>query len=154
MDALDVRPYDLLSKEAQALISELNAELSSMYPEEGATHFRLDPAEVKKGNGVFVIAAQGGRHLGCGAVRRIDAHTAELKRMYVRSDARNRGVARAILRALEKEARALGLKRLVLETGVRQLAAMALYRKEGYRDIPPFGEYVNSPLSVCMEKEL
>ncbi len=154
MDALDVRPYDLRSKEAQALISELNAELSAMYPEEGATHFRLDPSEVQKGNGVFVIAQQGGRYLGCGAVRRIDAHTAELKRMYVRSDARNRGVARAILRFLEQEARALGLKRLVLETGVRQLAAMALYRKEGYRDIPPFGEYVNSPLSVCMEKDL
>ena len=155
MDAVEVRPYDLLSSEAQTLIAELNAELSAMYPEEGANHFHLDPVEVRPGNGVFVIAMAGGRHLGCGAIRRIDHETAELKRMYVRPEARNRGVARAVLRALEKEARGLGSTRLVLETGVRQLAAMALYKKEGYRDIPLFGEYVNSPLtSVCMAKDL
>lgn len=115
------------------------------------------------GSGLFVIAVQRGRHLGCGAVRRIDARTAELKRMYVRPEARNRGVAREILRALEGEARELGIARLVLETGVRQLAAMALYRREGYAEIAPFGEYVNSPrrrrssghspaLSACCER--
>ena len=154
MDALEVRPHDLLSNEAQTLIAELNAELSAMYPEEGATHFRLDPSEVRPGNGRFVIAARDGRHLGCGAVRRIDARTAELKRMYVRPEARNRGVARAVLRALEAEARGLGVGRLVLETGVRQAAALALYRREGYVVIPPYGEYVGSPLSVCMAKDL
>ena len=124
MDALEVKPFDLLSEEARVLISELNAELSAMYPEEGATHFRLDPAEVRPGSGLFVIAARAGRPVGCGAVRRTDATTAELKRMYVRPEARNRGVARAVLRALEGEARALGVRRLVLETGVRQAAAL------------------------------
>ena len=72
---------------------------------------------MRPGSGRFVIAAQGDRHLGCGAMRRIDARTAELKRMYVRPEARNRGAARAVLRALEDEARALGVGRLVLETG-------------------------------------
>jgi len=153
-DTLEVRPFDLLSNEAQELKAELNAELSAIYPEEGATHFRLDPPEVKKGNGVFLIALQGSRHLGCGAIRRIDGWTAELKRMYVKPEARNRGVAREILRALEGEARALGIARVVLETGVRQQAAIALCRSEGYTEIAPFGEYVNSPLSVCMAKEL
>ena len=154
MDELEVRAFDLRSAEAQALIAELNAELSALYPEEGANHFRLDPAEVAPGNGRFVIAIQGGRHVGCGAVRRIDARTAELKRMYVRREARNRGVARAVVRALEAEARALGVGRLVLETGVRQRAALALYRGQGYSVIPPFGEYTASPLSVCMAKDL
>jgi putative acetyltransferase len=126
---MEIRSFDLRSSEAQALIAELNAELSAMYSEEGATHFRLDPSEVQKGNGVFLIALQGSRHLGCGAIRCLDEQTAELKRMYVRPEARNRGVAREILRALEKEARAIGVSRLVLETGVRQLAAMALYRR-------------------------
>lgn len=55
---------------------------------------------------------------------------------------------------LSNEARALGITRLVLETGVRQRAAMALHIEESYAEIAPFGEYVNSPLSVCMAKEL
>jgi ribosomal protein S18 acetylase RimI-like enzyme len=55
---------------------------------------------------------------------------------------------------LEAEARALGLTRLVLETGVRQAEAIALYRGAGFSDSASFGEYVNSPLSVCMVKDL
>jgi GNAT superfamily N-acetyltransferase len=74
--------------------------------------------------------------------------------MYVAPEERGRGVGRALLAALEAAARALGLSRLVLETGDRQREAIALYRRAGFRDIPPFGEYVGSPLSVCMGKEL
>jgi putative acetyltransferase len=59
-----------------------------------------------------------------------------------------------VLEALEAEARALGIARLVLETGTRQGEALALYRRTGFSRIPPFGEYVGSPLSVCMAKDL
>ncbi len=72
--------------------------------------------------------------------------------MFVRSEERGRGIGRALLAALEAEARRLGLTRLVLETGVRQLEAIALYESAGFSRIPPFGEYVGSPLSVCMVK--
>ncbi len=74
--------------------------------------------------------------------------------MYVAPEERRRGVGRAILAAIEAEARGLGLTRLVLETGTRQLEAIALYRREGFADIPPFGEYVGSPTSVCMAREI
>jgi len=88
-------------------------------------------------------------------VRRLDATTAELKRMYVAPAARGLGIGRAILEALEREASAMGVTRLVLKTGTRQLAALAMYRRAGYRDIPPFGEYVASAAtSVCMAKDL
>ncbi|WP_437338073.1 GNAT family N-acetyltransferase [Sorangium sp. So ce394] len=60
----------------------------------------------------------------------------------------------SILRALEEQALALGRTRLVLETGVRQPEAIALYRRAGFVEIPPFGEYLGSPLSVCMGKDL
>ncbi len=140
---------DLFSAEAQTLIGRLDAELTATYPEEGATHFRLDPAELAPGRGAFLIARDAAL-LGCGAVRRIAAGTCELKRMFVVPEARGRGVARAILEALIGEARALGASEVVLETGVRQIAALALYRKSGFVEIGPFGEYVNSPLSVCM----
>ncbi len=153
-DGVLVQRGDILSSAARALIEALNAELSSRYPEPGATHFRLDPGEVTDGQGAFLIASSSGKPVGCGAVRRIEARTGEIKRMYVSPDARGRGIGRAVLAALEAEARALGIVRLVLETGLRQGEALALYEGAGFSQIPPFGEYVASPLSVCMAKDL
>jgi GNAT superfamily N-acetyltransferase len=149
-----IRRYDLLSPVAQELITALNAELSKMYPEPGATHFRLDPNEVAEGNGVFLVALRDDEPLGCGALRRIEERSGEVKRMYVRPQARGLGIGRALLAALEAEARALGLTRLLLETGTRQIEALGLYRQTGFADIPAYGEYINSPLSLCMAKEL
>jgi len=149
-----VERRDILSAEAQALIGALNAELSSRYPEDGATHFRLDPDEVAEGRGAFMIASQSGESVGCGAVRKNDDGAGEIKRMYVVPSRRGHGAGRAILDALEAEARTLGLTRLVLETGVRQPEAIALYARAGFVEIAPFGEYVGSPLSVCMAKDL
>ena len=151
---LAVERADILSPAARALIEALNAELSSRYPEDGATHFRLDAEEVAPGRGAFLIAARAGKPIGCGAVRRIEAGTAEVKRMYVIPEARGQRVGRAVLSALEREARTLACGRLVLETGVRQQEAIALYEHAGFSRIPAFGEYVDSPLSVCMAKDL
>jgi GNAT superfamily N-acetyltransferase len=137
------------------MIAALNGELSSLYPEQGANHFRLDLEEVVEGRGVFLVAYSSGKPLGCGAIRRLDGNTAEIKRMYVEPSARGRGVGRVVLRALEAEARRLeGVDRIVLETGERQLEALGLYRSAGFVRIPAFGEYVGSPLSVCMEKRI
>lgn len=146
---------DLNSDAARALITELNAELSGMYPEPGATHFGLDPAQVAEGHGAFLVMHRDGTPVGCGAVRRIDADTAELKRMFVSPAVRGTGLGRRLVAALEAEALKLGVRRLVLETGTRQLAAIALYRATGFQPIPLYGEYVRSPeTSVCMGKEL
>jgi putative acetyltransferase len=145
---------DVTSRAARALIEALNAELAQRYPEEGANHFRLDPDEVADGRGAFLIATRSGAPIGCGAVRRIADATGEIKRMYVSPAERGRGAGRAILSALEAEARALGLTRLLLETGSRQPEAIALYERAGFSVIAPFGEYVDSPLSVCMAKAL
>ena len=148
-----IRRIDILSPAAQMLINALNTELLGRYPEEGACHFRLDAREVAEGQGAFLIAFRSGQPMGCGAVRRIDAHTGELKRMYVTAAERGRGVGWAILNALETEARGLRLTRLVLETGVRQAEAQALYQRAGFSRIAAYGEYANSPLSICMAKE-
>jgi GNAT superfamily N-acetyltransferase len=153
-DGIVIQERGLLSAEAQALIAALDAELTRVYPEEGANHFRLDPDEVADGRGAFLVALQRGTPIGCGAVRRIDDRTGELKRMYVAPEARGTGVGRAMLAALEEHARSLGLVRVVLETGARQERAMRLYARAGFVRIAPFGEYVSSPLSVCMAKDL
>ena len=72
----------------------------------------------------------------------------------VAPEERGRGVGLAILKALETEAKGLRLTRLVLETGVRQDRAQKLYRQAGFSQIDPYGEDTNSPLSICMAKEL
>src|SRR5262245_54116462 len=128
MSDLTLHPEPLDSPAARRLIPALNAELEGRYPEAGADHFRLDPEEVGPGRGAFVVAYAAGEPVGCGAVRRLDADVAEIKRMYVIPALRGRGIAGRVLAALEDEARTLGVARLVLETGVRQPEAIALYR--------------------------
>jgi putative acetyltransferase len=151
-----LRPEALDSAVALALIEELNGELSAVYPERGANHFHVDPAEVSPGRGAFLVAYQDEQPVGCGAIRRLapEVDVAEVKRVYVRPPARGRGVGAAILTALEAEARALGASRLVLEMGERQPEALALYRRAGFAPIPLFGEYLGSPLSLCLGKPL
>jgi len=144
MGGLEIRREDILSETARGLIAALNAELSAVYPEPGATHFRLDPGEVAPGRGAFLVARDGGVPAGCGAVRLLADGAAEVKRMYVAPARRGRGVGRGILAALEEEARRIGARRLVLETGVRQVPAIRLYRDAGWREIPPYGEYATA----------
>jgi putative acetyltransferase len=144
----------LETRVAQELIFSLNNELSERYPEPGATHFQLAAEEVADGRGAFLVAYLDSRAVACGALRTIEPGLGEIKRMFVRPTARGRGIGRAVLDALEAEARQLGLRRLVLETGSRQAEALALYQRAGYSRIPAFGDYLDSPLSVCMAKDL
>ena len=154
-EAITVTRADLTDEVSRALIGSLNDELRGVYSEPGATHFQLDPEEVTGGRGVFLIIYQEGIPAGCGALRLLDAGTAELKRMYVDPAVRGQGLGRRLVTALEAEARALGVRRLVLETGVRQAAALALYRATGFHSIPLYGEYCLSPeTSVCLGKDL
>jgi GNAT superfamily N-acetyltransferase len=155
MSAITIARAELTAEVSRALIGALNAELAGMYPEPGANHFRLDPGEVAEGRGAFLVVYLDGAPVGCGALRVLDAETAELKRMYVRPEERGRGLGRRLVAALEAEARAIGVRRLVLETGIRQAAALALYRATGFEPIPLYGEYRSSPeTSVCLGKEV
>ena len=103
---------------------------------------------------MFLVARRDGLAVGCGAIRVLDDSTAEAKRMYVEPDLRGQGVGRAVLAALEAAAREHGARRLVLETGVHQQAALELYRRAGFSQVACWGEYATSPSSICMEKRL
>jgi GNAT superfamily N-acetyltransferase len=154
MADLIIERADILSPDAERLILALNEELSTRYPEPGANHFRLDADEVRPGRGSFLIARRAGAAVACGALRKLGGHVGEIKRMYVDPAERGRGVGRAMLAALEMEARGLGLRRLVLETGSRQPDALALYERAAFARTGPFGDYAASPLSVFMAKDL
>lgn len=154
-DTIAIARAELDTEASRELIGALNAELTGMYSEPGANHFRLDPEEVRGGRGAFLIASQNGTPVACGALRVLDPETAELKRMYVSPALRGTGLGRRLVAALEVEARTLGVTRLVLETGTRQSAALALYAATGFARIPLFGEYCLSPeTSVCLGKEI
>src|SRR6185436_14398416 len=114
---IDVRREARDSPVALRLITALNAELAAEYNDATANHFRLDPDEVAPDRGAFLVAWSGSEAIGCGAIRRLDDRSAEIKRMYVAADQRGRGLGRHILAALEAEARRLGVRRVVLETG-------------------------------------
>ena len=104
---------------------------------------------------VFLIAlSPDGRAIGCGALRRLDAASAEVKRMYVEPASRGSGLATALLRTLEERARDRGWTTLRLETGPAQPDAIRFYEREGYRPIPLYGVYVGSDLSLCYERAL
>ena len=154
-DPIRVVRAELTDDVSQALIQALNAELSAMYPEPGANHFSLDPQETARGRGAFLVLYRGDVPVGCGAVRLLDSETGEVKRMYVSPAERGRGLGRRLVAELETEAKALGVRRLVLETGTRQHAALALYRATGFCPIPLYGEYLLSPdTSLCLGKDL
>jgi len=152
--AVMIATEPFLGDVARALIAELDAELSALYPPE-ANFFELDEAEVSGDKGVFLVARVDGEALGCGAFRRIDAVSAEVKRMYVRPGGRGKGIGRAMLRELESQARSLGIRRMLLETGTRQAEALLLYERGGYVRVPQFGRYVGAPSSsLCFGKDL
>jgi GNAT superfamily N-acetyltransferase len=105
-------------------------------------------------HGVFIVAYAADEAIGCGGLRRHDSEVVEIKRMYVRTPHRRRGHARNLLRALEERARAMGYRRVILETGTAQPEALHLYASEGYTPIASFGRYRDAPGNRCFGKDL
>ena len=136
----------------EALRAAQRAELDSRY---GSDDHEPGAAPSAADIDVFLVAVTpSGRAIGCGALRRLDAHSAEVKRMYVEPASRGSGVAAALLRSLEERALARGWTTLRLETGPAQPDAIRFYEREGYRPIPLYGVYVGSDLSLCYERAL
>jgi putative acetyltransferase len=145
-------PFD--SPDARRLVAALDAHLASRYAPEHRFGPHLKAEHVAPGVGTFLIARLDGKAVGCGALRKRDATTVEVKRMYVDPEMRGRGVAREVLDHLESSARSMGAERLVLETGIYQEEAIGLYRAAGFRAVDCFDEYAGVPTSVCFEKAL
>lgn len=144
--------------DALRLIGEVQAEYVVRYG--GPDETPLDPLMFEPPTGSFFVGYAGGVPVATGAWRRTDvtalgtSATAEIKRMYVAQSARGRGLARLMLAHLEHSAREHGFEAIVLETGLRQPEAMALYESSGYVPVPPFGYYKDAPLSRCYAKRL
>jgi len=150
---LTVTPVAYTHVAAQRLIAATLADLAERYGGDGdATP--VDPAQFDRPHGIFLLAWLDGVAVGCGAWRSSGEDDAEIKRMYTAPGARGRGVARAVLGALEATAREAGKRRMILETGDKQPEAIGLYESAGYLQIPNFGYYKDAPGSVCFGREL
>ncbi|MCX2953489.1 GNAT family N-acetyltransferase [Lentzea sp. NEAU-D7] len=116
----------------------------------------VDPAQFAAPLGYFVIGYLDDVPVACGGWRVNDEleGAAEIKRMYVVDSARGKGLSRLVLANLEATAREAGLRRMVLETGLRQPEAIALYTSSGYERIDNFGVYRDHPESRCFGKPL
>ena len=151
---LVIERTDLGSPLAQTLIGELNADIAARYEVGANNFFHLDRDEVKPSNGGFFVAWLDGEPAGCGAARTLPDGSVELKRMYTRGSVRGNGVGAAMVSHLIGVTRDLGISRIVLETGPAQPEAIHVYERAGFTPISLFGQYVNSPTSLCYALDL
>jgi GNAT superfamily N-acetyltransferase len=142
---IDFRESDPALSPARDLIAAMVAEMNELYGDiEGPNVPSATPADFAQPHGTFLVGYDDGQPVCGGGLKRLDEQAAEIKRMYVAPAARRRGVARALLDALEDAARARGYSVVRLDTGPRQPHAMELYRSAGYVDI---GNFNANPLA-------
>jgi GNAT superfamily N-acetyltransferase len=139
------------NKDFQKLVIELDEELKIRDGDEHSFYAQFNKTDKIK---YSIVAYDQGIAVGCGAIREYSDDTMEVKRMYVVPDKRGQGIASIILKQLEQWTVELNHWKCLLETGTNQPEAIALYKKNGFRIIPNFGQYQNMEHSVCFEKAL
>ena len=141
-----------LQDDVRELVAELNATLLELTPPEFVFHMTVEQM-AELATTVF-IAREGGKAVGCGALKRHEDGIGEVKRMYTRPSHRGRRIGAAIVDRIEAMAREDGLRRLVLETGDRHPAAWTVYERAGFTRCGPVLDYPDSKWSVFYEKAL
>jgi GNAT superfamily N-acetyltransferase len=153
--SLQLAPEPFDGPVATDLLTVLDAELDERYTGEGIAPPVHDPADYRAPRGLFLVGRLAGVPVACGGVKPgPEPAVGEVKRMYVAREVRGRRLAEQVLSALCDAAPRLGYARLVLETGVEQPEALRLYERLGWRPVPGFGHYRESPLSRCYGLEL
>lgn len=155
MAAFDIREDD---PHTPAALRLLEAHLAHSWEQTPETSNHTFDADALSADGVtfWTVRDAQGEVVGCGALKRMDGDEAELKSMFTAESHRGRGVARAMLDHALDAARRSGVRRVLLETGTMAgyAAARALYRKSGFVERGPFGDYREDPNSVFMVLEL
>lgn len=151
---MEIRLDDLRGPEIRALLEEHLANMRRISPPESV--HALDLEALRRPGITFWTVWDGGRLLGCGALKQLDARHGEVKSMRTAEPARRRGVARAVLAHIVEEGRRRGYARLSLETGSQPFFAPAhrLYESFGFARCGPFDGYAEDPNSVFMAMEL
>jgi GNAT superfamily N-acetyltransferase len=135
-----------------SLIAELEAHLDPLYPAKSRHGYSVEKL-IDQGVAFFVLR-ENSTAAGCGGIQLFDKEYGELKRMYVRPQFQGRGFGKLLVDHLVEYARSHGIVLLRLETGIHQIPAIRLYERMGFQRIPPFGSYVDDPLSLFYEKRI
>jgi putative acetyltransferase len=134
-----------------SLVKLLDAELAERDGEDHPFYAQFNKIDKIK---YVVVAYANKTPVSCGAIKEYSPDTMEVKRMYSLPESRGKGIATKVLIELEKWAKELSFEKCILETGKKQPEAIALYKKNGYKLIPNFGQYAGVDNSVCFEKEM
>ena len=146
-----IEKVDSANADFRKLVSELDRYLAVCDGEEHEFYDQYNHLDTIKNAVVLYINNE---PVGCGAFKEFQPGIAEVKRMYVHPDYRNKGYASKILKTLEDWAQNSGYSRLILETGKRQIEAIYFYDRNGYAKIDNYGPYKNMENSICFEKLL
>lgn len=133
------------------MVKQLDSDLAIRDGEDHAFYHQFNSISMIK---YAIVAYHENNPIGCGAIKAFNDTTMEVKRMYVSPKQRGKGIAKLILAELETWTRELGFSRCILETGINQPEALALYHKSGFVRIPNYGQYENVKSSFCFEKIL
>ena len=110
------------------------------------------PGDYAAPHGRLFLAEYDGKFAGCGALRRLDQESCEMKRLYVRPEFRGKGLGRLLAEKLIAEARRIGYRRMRLDTVEPVMkTAVAMYREMGFREIEP---YCQNPIAGALYMEL
>lgn len=135
----------------QELVKKLDAELAIENGDQNSFYSQFNGIESLQH---CVIALDGDTPVASGAIKRFDDNSVEVKRMYVDTPHRGKGLSKLILQELELWAKEIGYSSCVLETGTFLTAAVGLYRSQGYVVIPNYPPYTDTESSVCFKKIL
>jgi len=142
---------DSSNPDFRTLVAALDKDLAIRDGDDHAFYAQYNKVDLIKH---VVLARVGSEAVGCGAVKEYAPGVMEVKRMYVPPAKRGLGIASQVLIELEAWAREMNYSACILETGLAQPEAIALYRKNAYTIIPNYGQYAGVENSVCFEKKL
>ncbi|GGJ20379.1 putative transcriptional regulator, MarR family protein [Streptomyces brasiliensis] len=137
-----VEVVDGASADARACLDAYAADIDTRFPEGFDKSDLVGPEEVTGEAGAFLVAYEEGRPVGCGALRRLETGTGEIRHVWVHPDARRLGLARRLLDGLERAARERALDVVRLDTHRTLTEAQAMYRACGYTEIPAYVDHV------------
>lgn len=133
------------------LVRQLDADLAERDGDQHSFYNQFNKVDKIK---YVVIAYENDKPIGCGGLKAYSSNSLEIKRMYTIPECRGKGIATKILAELEIWTTELSFAKCVLETGKRQPEAIGLYKKNGYKLIPNYGQYAEIENSLCFEKEI
>lgn len=139
------------NQDFQSLVKKLDAYLAVIDGEDHAFYDQFNRIDALKN---CVVIFDDKTAVACGAIKPLDENTMEVKRMFTLPEYRGKSLAVKVLAELELWAKELDYQKTVLETGKKQVEAVALYHKCGYTVIPNYGQYAEIESSICFEKNL